>query len=321
MGFEALKQGAEAASPESEFLADVWAGLSTRPKTLPCRWLYDERGSELFEEITRLPEYYPSRTEQGILERCVAEVAEKVGEGAEVVEYGSGASRKTRTLLDALEAPETYRPVDISEEFLLGAAERLAWEYPDLSVEPYAGDFLGGGPAASTREGATALGFFPGGTIGNLSDEEIVGFLGAARERLGEDALFLLGADLAKSPDVLIPAYDDAAGVTAAFNLNILERINRELGGDFDVSAFAHEARWNAEASRIEMHLVSQREQSASVAGRRFAFEKGETIHTENSRKFTEAKLAELLQRAGWRLTTRWTDEADWFAVALAEAA
>ena len=317
---------AETALPETsrldaEFLSDVLEGLSGSPKTLPCRWLYDERGSELFEEITRLPEYYPTRTEQAILETAAPEIAREIGSRAEIVEYGSGASVKTRTLLDALDQPRVYRPMDISEEFLLAAAKGLAGDYPTLRVEPFVGDFLSGGPEARPEDDQAVLGFFPGSTIGNLADEEILDFLTATRQRLGRGAYFLLGADLAKSPDVLIPAYDDAAGVTAAFNLNLLARINRELDGNFDLEAFRHEARWNAEQSRVEMHLVSGEKQEARVAGERFEFAAGETIHTENSRKFTFAALASLLERAGWRMASRWTDEQDWFAVALARAA
>ena len=305
---------------DEAFLADVLAGLSARPKSLPCRWLYDEYGSELFEDITRLPEYYPTRTEQKILKSSVAEIAALVGPGAEVVEYGSGASVKTRALLDALSAPRIYRPVDISEEFLLSAAAELARAYPDLIVEPFAGDFLAGGPKASGGADQPVLGFFPGSTIGNLSDEEIFDFLTATRQRLGVGAHFLFGADLAKSPDVLVPAYDDSAGVTAAFNLNILTRINRELGGDFALSRYRHEARWNAVDSRIEMHIVSDMDQTVSIAGEQFDFARGETIHTENSRKFTHERLEALLARAGWRLEKGWTDPQNWFLVALAQA-
>ena len=301
------------------FLADVLAGLSAQPKTLPCRWLYDERGSELFEDITQLPEYYPTRTEQQILEDNLPGIAALIGPGAEVIEYGSGASVKTRALLDALDAPRVYRPVDISEDFLFSAASELSRDYPGLVVEPFAGDFLSGGPVAS-EDARPVLGFFPGSTIGNLSDEEITDFLTATRQRLGAGAHFLFGADLAKSPDVLVPAYDDAAGVTAAFNLNILTRINRELGGDIEVNRFHHEARWNAEESRIEMHIVSDAAQRVAIAGERFDFAKGETIHTENSRKFTRERLAALLARAGWRLEQSWTDAKDWFLVALAQA-
>lgn len=305
---------------DEAFLADVLAGLAAAPKTLPCRWLYDERGSELFEEITQLPEYYPTRTEQRILFENVAEIAALVGPGAEVIEYGSGASVKTRTLLDALDAPRIYRPVDISEEFLLSAAAGLARAYPGLVVEPFAGDFLAGGPQAGGVAGQPVLGFFPGSTIGNLSDEEIFDFLTATRQRLGAGAHFLFGADLVKSADVLVPAYDDAAGVTAAFNLNILTRINRELGGDFELTRFHHEARWNANDSRIEMHIVSDAPQTVAIAGEQFVFAKGETIHTENSRKFTRARLEALLTRAGWRLEQGWTDAKEWFLVALARA-
>lgn len=306
---------------EAAFLADVVGGLSRPRKTLPSRWLYDARGSELFEAITALPEYYPTRTETAIFQAHAHEMSAAVGPNVVLVEYGAGALVKTRLVLDALERVVAYVPLDISEDFLSAAAARLDADYPGLKVVPIAADFsepvdLAGLGLADGRR----VGFFPGSTIGNLSDDEVVAFFRATRESLGKDASFLLGADLKKSPDILVPAYDDAAGVTAQFNLNLLARINRELGGDFNLSAFRHEARWNAAESRIEMHLVSLEDQTVHVGGQAFDFAAGETICTEISRKFDMETLARLTAAGGWRLDRSWTDEKGWFCVALLEA-
>lgn len=306
---------------EAAFLRDVLAGLGAAQKTIPSRWLYDVRGSELFEEITELPEYYPTRTERAIFKAHAPAMADAVGPAAMVVEYGAGAAVKTRILLDALERPAAYVPLDISEDFLRASAAALAADYPELTVHPIAADFSAPVDLSAVPDGAARrVGFFPGSTIGNLDDHAIVAFFTAARQTLGENALFLLGADLAKSPSILIPAYDDAAGVTAAFNLNLLARINRELGADFDLDAFRHEARWNAAEGRIEMHLVSAAAQTVCLAGQRFSFEAGETILTEISRKFDMDSLADLARQGGWQLDTSWTDEKRWFCVALLRA-
>ncbi|MEO1248505.1 MAG: L-histidine N(alpha)-methyltransferase, partial [Pseudomonadota bacterium] len=292
-----------AAARNEGFALDVLAGLGSTPKTLPSRWLYDRRGSELFELITELPEYYPTRTETGILRAIAGEVAQIVGPGARLVEYGAGASTKTRILLDALPDLKAYQPIDISSAFLAETAASLAADYPDLVITPIAADFMQ--PVdidgLSDKEGRV-VGFFPGSTIGNLDDDEIAGFLGAARETLGPSALFLLGADLRKSPDILIPAYDDQAGVTAEFNLNLLVRINRELDGDFDLANFTHQARWNDAESRIEMHLVCEQARSVDVLGQTVQFAAGETIHTDNSRKFRVSDLDRMAASGGWTL-------------------
>lgn len=297
------------------FAQDVLAGLGSTPKTLPSRWLYDRRGSELFELITELPEYYPTRTETGILRSIAGEVAEIVGPGARLVEYGAGASTKTRILLDTLPDLLAYQPIDISSAFLAETAASLAADYPDLIITPIAADFMK--PTGLDGEQGRAVGFFPGSTIGNLDDGEIARFLSAARESLGPSALFLLGADLRKSPDILIPAYDDPAGVTAEFNVNLLARINRELGGDVDLANFAHQARWNDAESRIEMHLVSERAQSVEVLGQAIQFAAGETIHTENSRKFRVSDLDRMAASGGWSLDRTWFDPDRLFCVAL----
>jgi len=305
----------------SRFLSDVLDGLSGPQKTLPSQWLYDDFGSELFEQITLLPEYYLTRTEVGILRADASEIAELAGTGARLIEYGAGASVKTRLLLDAMDEPAAYVPVDVSGPFLAAAAEGLRADYPALTVHPVIGDFLQHVALPSLGAGGRSIGFFPGSTIGNLSDREIRTFLKRVRGALGNGAMFVLGYDLRKSPSILIPAYDDAAGVTAAFNLNILSRINRELGATFDVDGFAHEARWNEVLSQIEMHLVAKSDQSIWVAGQPITVAGGESIHTENSRKFDIAGVQETAFAAGWHTLHTRTDDDGLFAVAVMEAA
>ncbi len=306
------------ASAEPTLLTDVLSGLSANPKVLSSRWLYDERGSQLFEDITQLREYYPTRTETAIFEAYADEMAAQAGANAVLVEYGAGAAVKTRILLDALEAPCAYAPLDISEEFLAGVAVGLRADYPALDIRPVAADFLTPTDLSGLPDcGGRRVGFFPGSTIGNLTNAQIVTFFSQARRTLGPDARFLLGADLKKSPDILIPAYDDAEGVTAAFNLNLLTRINRELGGDFDLSGFRHEARWNEAESRVEMHIVSTRAQSVEIGSRRFLFADEESVRTEISRKFDLAALGDLISEGGWSLQRSWQDGAGYFCVAL----
>ncbi len=304
---------------KSVFLADVERGLSAPQKTLPSQYFYDEAGSNLFEQITELEEYYPTRTEVSILRAHAADIAHQLGPRALMVEYGAGASTKTRILLDALEAPEGYVPIDVSEAFLLQTADGLRADYPGLPVHPIVGDFMVRLGLPENASG-TPVGFFPGSTIGNLNDNEIIEFMQSARALLGETGKFVIGVDLRKSPAILIPAYDDAAGVTAKFNLNLLTRINRELGGDFDLDTFAHRAVWNDAASRIEMHLESLIDQTISIGGREFAFTAGETIHTEISRKFDLDSLTALVATTGWHLNQVWRDDRDYFAVILLEA-
>lgn len=302
----------------SAFAADALAGLASKPKSLPSRWLYDRRGSELFELITKLPEYYPTLTETAILRAAADDIADLIGPRAQLVEYGAGASTKTRILLGTLSEMVAYVPIDISSGFLAGTVASLANDYPDLLITPIAEDFTQ--PVTIERSDPTlgrTVGFFPGSTIGNLDDIEIAAFLSNARASLGPDALFLLGADLRKSPKILVPAYDDADGVTAAFNLNLLTRINRELDGTFELDGFAHEARWNDRDSRIEMHLVSRQHQSVSVLDRRFEFSRGESIHTENSRKFRTEDIERLAESGGWMLARTWFDPDRLFCVAL----
>ncbi|GAB5456936.1 MAG: L-histidine N(alpha)-methyltransferase [Henriciella sp.] len=309
----------QTASPTDRFLSDVLAGLAARQKTLPCQYFYDEVGSNLFEQITELPEYYPTRTEIGILNTHANAIAAALGAQTLLVEYGAGASTKTRILLDALQDPAGYVPIDVSEDFLLQTAAALKAEYPDLTVRPIAADFMVELGLPDDIAGIP-VGFFPGSTIGNLSDDEIDQFLRAARRLLGADSKFIIGLDLRKSPDILIPAYDDAQGVTAAFNMNLLKRINRELGANFDLGAFQHEAIWNDDASRIEMHLRSQTAQTVQIGEIEIAFAAGETIHTENSRKFDLTKFVTLASTTGWTLRKDWQDGRGFFAVLMLEA-
>ena len=300
------------------FRRDVLAGLARSPKSISPKWFYDARGSELFEAICELPEYYPTRTETELLARIAPELAARIPRDAVLIEYGSGASAKTRLLLDAAPQLGAYAPIDISVSALEAAATAIRRDYPALLVEPLARDFTAsGGEAPAVAAGRPRVGFFPGSTIGNFDPDEGVRLLAEAKVLMGEQGLFILGADLVKEPAVLTAAYDDTAGVTAAFNKNLLVRINRELGGDFDLASFDHRAVWNAVDSRIEMHLVSRIEQTVRVQGAAFAFGEGESLHTENSYKFTVEDITGMARRAGWRLIERWIAPPPAFAVFL----
>ncbi len=301
------------------FLRDVLRGLKQSQKSLPCQYFYDEIGSQLFEQITELPEYYPTRTETAILRTHAKDIAATLGQNVLLVEYGAGASTKTRILLDALEHLSGYVPIDVSETFLLQTADQVRQDYPGLTVHPVVGDFMIRFGLPAGAEGRP-VGFFPGSTIGNLSDSEIVEFMESARDLLGKDSQFVIGVDLRKDPSILVPAYDDAAGVTAKFNLNLLARINRELEGTFDLTRFAHRAIWNDDASRIEMHLESLADQTVEIGSERVTFRKGEMIHTENSRKFSIDTLLPLFEQTGWTLRSQWLDDRRFFAVLLLSA-
>lgn len=285
----------------ARFRAELIAGLSRPQKAVSPKWFYDAAGSDLFEDITRLPEYYPTRQEAALLRDMATALVARFGDDAVLVEFGSGASEKTRILLDAAPTLGAYVPIDISPDALNAAAASIAEAYPNLRVAPMVGDFLNLAPLPELGLGRR-IGFFPGSTIGNLEPDQAIAFLANARERLGPGALFVLGVDLVKDAQTLIAAYDDAQGVTAAFNKNLLVRANRQLGADFDLDAFAHEARWNAEASRMEMHLRSERDQTVRIGGPSFDFAAGETIHTESSRKFTEGSVQAMAEAAGWRV-------------------
>lgn len=291
-------------------------GLTRPQKRLDSKWFYDELGSELFEDITRLPEYYPTRTETAILRTRAGELERYVPEGAAMLELGSGASVKTRLLLSQFSGLMAYLPSDISEEFLFKTSQALAVDYPLIDVVPVVADFMDEIAVPAAYAETTKVVFFPGSTIGNLTADDAVALLRKVAG-LSEVAAFIVGIDLVKDTDVLVTAYDDAAGVTADFNKNVLKRLNAECGADFDLAAFRHEARWNAEKSRIEMHLVSTKAQCVSLGGEELEFAAGESIHTENSHKYTRASFAALAGQAGWRLDAFLTDPDALFAVSV----
>jgi dimethylhistidine N-methyltransferase len=297
------------------FAEDVMAGLMADPKRLPPKYFYDQRGSRLFEEITQLPEYYPTRTETAILQANAPEIAKLIPADAAMVEFGAGSSAKARILLRAAPQVSAYVPVDISGEFLSNEAARLHEDMPNLRVLPVAADFtkpfdLPAGLGAKPR-----VGFFPGSTIGNFEPHEAHAFLRHAATLLGRGALLIIGVDLVKDPAILNAAYNDAAGVTAAFNLNLLERINRELDGEFKLEKFCHRAFYNREKQRVEMHLVSLARQKVRVMGKLVDFRRGETIHTENSYKYTVDLFRSHARSAGWTPAASWLDEQNNFSV------
>ena len=301
------------------FRADVLQGLSEAQKAIPARWLYDDAGSQLFEDITQLPEYYPTRSEREILEARGAEFADLIGPDRAVVEFGSGSSIKTPLLLNAIH-PAAYVPLDISGDFLRASSAELAAKFPGLPVYPVEADFMRKVALPGEVTEMPKLGFFPGSTIGNMVARTAVDLLRTMRETLGEGSKLLIGMDLIKDRDVLIAAYDDAAGVTAEFNLNLIRRINRELDADIPVDALRHEARWNDEFARIEMHLVATRDLQFTVSGKSFAMREGDSIHTENSHKFNRRTGNTLLLAGGWTPVQRWTDSEERFSLVLADA-
>ena len=298
---------------------EVLEGLSRAPKTLPCKLFYDERGSILFDEITRLPEYYPTRTETRILRDSAGEIAQLVGPGAEILELGSGSSVKIRLLLGALEAPGAYVPIDISREHLRRSAAALAEAFPELRVVAVCADYTEPLELPDLGEGRRVA-FFPGSTIGNFEPEDAERFLRRIARLVGRGGGLVIGVDLKKDRATLERAYDDGAGVTAAFNLNILEHINGALDGDFDLGRFHHVALWNATEGRIEMHLESRGAQNVTVAGQRFRFAAGERIHTENSYKYEIGEFHRLAARAGFTARRTWTDRDGLFSVHFLEA-
>ena len=304
---------------DPQFRADVLAGFERRPRAIPARWFYDRRGSELFEAITDLPEYYPTRTEAAILAVACPEVAGIAGKGRAVVEFGSGSSTKTPILLRAV-APDAYVPIDISGDFLRDSSRALSAQFPDLLVLPFEADFMRPITLPHTIVDIPKLGFFPGSTIGNMTPLMAVDLLRAMRTSLGLGAMLLIGMDRIKDEGTLVAAYDDAAGVTAAFNLNLLERINRELDGTIPIAAFCHRAIWNDDRARIEMHLEAREDVSFTIDGRPFAMAAGETIHTENSHKYGARDARILLRAGGWTPIATWTDPDEQFALYLAEA-
>lgn len=304
---------------DAAFRHDVLTGFAARLRAIPARWFYDRTGSELFEAITGLPEYYPTRVETGLLEKHSGDVARIAGEGRAVVEFGSGSSVKTPHLLRAV-APAAYVPIDISGEFLRASSAELAKGFPGLSVLPVEADFMKPFALPDAVADTPKLGFFPGSTIGNMIARSSVDLLRTMRDTLGTGAMLLIGMDRVKTESVLTAAYDDAAGVTARFNLNLLVRINRELGGTIPVEAFRHRAIWNDYYARIEMHLEATRDVAFVIDGQNFTMAVGETIHTENSHKYGPRDARVLLRAGGWSPVEEWTDPEDQFALILAEA-
>ncbi|HLY45167.1 MAG TPA: L-histidine N(alpha)-methyltransferase [Stellaceae bacterium] len=301
---------------EESFRDAVLAGLGGTPKSLPCKFFYDARGSALFEEICELPEYYLTRTEIAILGERAGEIATQIGRHARLIELGSGASIKVRILLEALEAPSAYVPVDISRDHLREAAAQLAADFPELPVVAVCADYTRPfrlPPLPGPR--GKRVGFFPGSTIGNFEPEAVVRFLTHCAELLGPEGEMLIGVDLKKAPAILDAAYNDRAGINAAFNLNLLQRINRELEGDIAVDRFAHVAFYNPEKGRIELYIKSLAEQSATIAGQPFRFAEGELIHTENSYKYAIPEFHALARRAGFLPAQTWTDRDELFSV------
>lgn len=301
------------------FRADVINGLAEPIPAIPARWFYDRRGSELFDDITRLPSYYPTRTETALLEAKIEEIARLLPKDSAVVEFGSGSSTKTPILLRAAK-PKAYVPIDISGDYLRESAARVDAEFPGIPVHPVEADFTNNVELPAAIEGLPRLGFFPGSTIGNFIPQSATDLLRHFRQTLGTGANLLIGMDRVKPIDRLIAAYDDPEGVTAEFNLNLLRRINRELGADIPIDAFRHQARWNDMLGRIEMHLVAMRDVDFEIEGRRFAFAKGKSIHTENSHKYGSRGARLLLLAGGWTPLAEWTDPDQDFALVLAEA-
>jgi dimethylhistidine N-methyltransferase len=307
----AEKAGGEAASA---FALDVLAGLGRHPKQLSPKYFYDSAGSDLFEQITRLPEYYPTRTELGILRDRGDEIAALLPRQAALVEFGAGATTKVRLLLRTCDVA-AYVPVDISADFLHAQARGLRADFPALKVYPVAADFTETFALPPEVSTLPKVGFFPGSTIGNFEPQEAQRFLRRAAEILGRGALIILGVDLEKNEKLLHDAYNDAAGVTAKFNLNLMVRMNRELGTNFDITAFDHRAIYNRELSRIEMHLISNRPQMVRVCGRSISFTTGESIHTENSYKYSVPRFYNLARATGWTPLSTWTDSERMFSV------
>lgn len=301
-----------------DITGDALAGLSAAPKWLPSKYFYDARGSQLFEAITRQPEYYPTRVEIALLDAKMGEIAAAVGPHAHVVEYGSGSGRKTLQLLEGLVDPVAYTPIEISRTTVLAATERLAEALPGIEMLPVCADFTQPVdlPEPARQPGHTLV-FFPGSTLGNFTNDEAVALMRSMRETMGLYGQALIGIDLEKDIRVLEAAYNDAAGVTAEFTLNLLARLNREIGSDFDLDGFRHRAVYSRERGRIETFLVSQRAQTVTVDGRAFEFQAGEAMQVEYSHKYTDARFEALAARAGLRVVSRWNDADDWFGLRL----
>ena len=309
-------QRSERRSTDVALIQEVLRGLRSTPKQLSPTYLYDQRGSELFEQICAVPEYYVTRTETQILEDNAAQIADRIPDDALLVELGSGASTKTRLLLERLPSLAAYVPVDISRSHLLDAARRVATCYPNLEVLPVCADFTQTFTLPRpSRKPSRVVVFFPGSTIGNFDPPEAIDLLRTMREIAGRDGGLLIGYDLVKDTDTLRRAYNDAAGVTAAFNLNVLARLNRELGANFELTAFRHEAVWLEWAHRIEMHLVSTCDQDVTIAGESLSFATSERLVTEHCHKYSPESFATLAAAAGWNAAQTWTDPMGYFNV------
>lgn len=300
--------------PAADLEAEVLQGLNSQPKRLSPKYFYDKRGSQLFDAITELPEYYPTRTELSILQDNGDDIARFLGDECMLLELGSGSSRKIRVLLDALQ-PAAYVPLDISREHLIGSAKALAQDYPQLEVHAACTDYSSDFEVPDLPRHLSRAAFFPGSSIGNFEPEEASALLARVKSHLGEDGKLLIGVDLKKDNEILHAAYNDAQKITAAFNLNLLERFNRELGADFDLQQFEHHAFFNEDAGRVEMHLVSCAEQQVTIAGRAVHFAAGESLHTENSYKYTIEEFQALAEDSGFLAERVWTDQAGLFSV------
>ncbi|HMA95799.1 MAG TPA: L-histidine N(alpha)-methyltransferase [Polyangiaceae bacterium] len=312
-----LEAPSERTEARIELLREVLHGLAQTPKRLPCKLFYDARGSELFERICELPEYYPTRTELGILSANIESITRALGPKLALLEYGSGASVKTRLLLDRLESPRTYVPIEISRSALESSAHALAAAYPRLMIEPLCADYTKPLKLPEVVQTQRRAAFFPGSTIGNFEPDASVEFMRRVRGHCGPRGKLLIGVDLKKDPSILEAAYDDAQGVTAAFNLNILRVLNRECRAHFPLEAFTHRAIWNERASRIEMHLLSRRRQRVQLDGAAIHFEAGEPIVTEHCYKYELGQFRELAERSGFRVERVWTDPELRFSVQL----
>jgi dimethylhistidine N-methyltransferase len=304
-------------APESsDFLADVIVGLSSNPRRLPCKYFYDERGAALFQKICELPEYYITRTEIEILDRNRADIASQVGTNIQLIGLGTGAGTKTRILIEALQSPAVYIPVDISEKQLRESTAFFRKVFPNLEILPVCADYLQPVTIPSAQhKAARNIIYFPGSTIGNFEPDEAVEFLNRAANVCHPDGGLLIGVDLKKDRDALQAAYNDRAGVTAQFNLNLLERVNRELAADFDLDQWRHEAPYNSTDGRIEMHLISEMDQFVRLDEQKFHFRRGEKIITEFSYKYAPEEFAKLAGKAGFEFVQMWTDDARLFGV------
>ena len=305
----------DARPDEDEMRSEVLSGLQSSPKTLPCKYFYDEKGSDLFQQICELPEYYPTRTETQLLKSIAPEIATLIGPGCQMIEYGSGSSEKMHIVLSALIEPESFAAVDISKEHLLSVTEALPKQYPGLVVHAISADFTQPFDVPAMTGEGRRVGFFPGSTIGNFTHQGAVEFLTQARDVVGSNGIMLIGVDLKKDERILNAAYNDSQGITAAFNLNLLEHLNTELGATFDLEQFRHHAFYNAGIGRIEMHLISLCEQAVSIGNNVISFQKDETIHTENSYKYSLDEFITLAAKAGFESLKTWSDPDDLFGI------